>query len=92
MIKKTWLITGEITQQDLEWILRSKLNFVPGEQHYLDFVEIGTNIHSKIPGKLEPAEIVTTNEKEETWLKLYFDNRLRLILRTTENINLDDNF
>lgn len=78
MLKKTWFITGEITRDDLEWILRSKLMFTPGEQHYLDFVEIGTNIHSKIAGKKDPAEIVTTNEKEETWLKLYFADRLIL--------------
>jgi len=41
MLKKTWFITGEITRDDLAWILRSKLEFTPGEQHYLDFVEIG---------------------------------------------------
>jgi hypothetical protein len=61
MLKKTWLITGEITQEDKEWILRSKLDFMQGEQHYMEFVDI-----------------VTTTDKEETWLKLYFADRLIL--------------
>lgn len=78
MHSKTWRIIGELTQDDIEWILRSKLTFDPGEQHYLDFVEIGSNRHYKVAGKMDPAEIVTTNEKEETWLKLYFADRLIL--------------
>lgn len=78
MVKKTWLITGEITQHDIEWILRSKLDFTYGEQHYLDFVDMFTKAPIKISGKIEPSEIVTTNDKEETWLNLYFANRLIL--------------
>jgi len=78
MLKTTWLITGEITRDDIEWILRSKLEFTPGEQHYLDFVDMTTKQPLKIAGKLDPSTIVTTNEKEETWLKLYFADRLIL--------------
>jgi hypothetical protein len=79
MLKKTWIITGEITRDDLEWVLRSKLDFKLGEQHYLDFVGMSTKQPLKIPGKLEPSEIVTTTEKEETWLKLYFADRAILL-------------
>ena len=78
MHKRTWIITGEITQHDVEWILRSKLDFTPGEQHYMDFVDIVTRKPCKVPSKLEPSEIVTTTDKEETWLKLYFADRLIL--------------
>jgi hypothetical protein len=83
MIKKTWIITGEITRDDLEWVLRSKLEFMQGEQHYHDFVDMTTNQPTKIAGKLDPSEIVTTNEKEETWLKLYFADRAILIAEET---------
>jgi len=79
MFRKTWIITGEITRDDLEWVLRSKLDFIQGEQHYLDFVDITTNQPTKLAGKLEPSEIVTTTDKEETWLKLYFADRAILI-------------
>lgn len=78
MLKTTWFITGEITRDDIEWILRSKLEFKAGEQHYLDFVDLPSKNPVQIAGKLNPAEIVTTNEKEETWLKLYFADRLIL--------------
>lgn len=78
MIKKTWFITGEITQQDIEWILRSKLDFTQGEQHYMDFVDMFTKKPCKVPSKLDPSKIITTNDKEETWLNLYFANRLIL--------------
>jgi hypothetical protein len=79
MIKKTWIIVGEITQQDKEWILRSKLDFTPGEQHYIDLVEISTNKHTKFLSKLYPGTIITNSEKEETWLKLYFADRAMLL-------------
>lgn len=79
MRKKIWSISGALTQDDIEWVRRSNLECTLGEQHYLDFVEIGTNKHTKIPGKLEPSEIVTTTEKEEVWLKLYFADRAFLL-------------
>ena len=82
IFKRTWLITGEITRDDLEWILRSKLDFVQGEQHYLDFVDLNTNLPTKIASKLDPSQIITTtNEKEETWLKLYFADRTILLAK-----------
>ena len=79
MFRKTWIITGEITRDDLEWVLRSKLDFIQGEQHYLDFVDMISKQPTKLAGKLEPSEIVTTTDKEETWLKLYFADRAILI-------------
>ena len=79
MFKRTWIITGEITRDDLEWVLRSKLDFTRGEQHYLDFVDLRTNRPTKIASKLDPSQIITTNEKEETWLKLYFADRAILL-------------
>jgi hypothetical protein len=79
MFKRTWIITGEITRDDLEWVFRSKLEFMQGEQHYHEVVDITTLQPLKIAGKLDPSEIVTTNEKEETWLKLYFADRAILI-------------
>lgn len=79
MVKRTWIITEALTQDDIGWLLRSKLDFTPGEQHYLDFVEIGTNKHTKLPGKLDPSTVVTISDKQEIWLKLYFANRAILI-------------
>jgi hypothetical protein len=84
MFKRTWIITGEITRDDLEWVLRSKLEFTQGEQHYHDFVDMVTKQPTKIAGKLDPSEIVTTNEKEETWLKLYFADRVILVVEEVE--------
>ena len=79
MHKRTWIITGELTRDDLEWVLRSKLSFMQGEQHYLDFVDLSTNRPTKIASKLDPSTIITTDEKEETWLKLYFADRAILL-------------
>lgn len=79
MFKRTWIITGEITRDDIEWILRSKLEFTRGEQHYHDFVDMTTKQPVKIAGKLDPSLLVTNNEKEETWLKLYFADRAILL-------------
>ena len=79
IFKRTWIITGEVTRDDLEWVLRSKLSFMQGEQHYLDFVDLSTNRPTKIASKLDPLTIITTNEKEETWLKLYFADRAILL-------------
>lgn len=78
MHKKTWYLTGELTQDDIEWVLRSKLEVIPGEQEYLDFVDMLKKQPVKIKGKLHPAEIITTDEKEEVWLKLYFGDRVWL--------------
>lgn len=88
MLKKTWFITGEITQQDFEWILRSKLDFKSGEQHYMDFIDLPSKNPVKVASKLDPSEIITTTDKEETWFKLYFADRLILY---TEDY-LDDRF
>jgi hypothetical protein len=85
MFKRTWIITGEITRDDLEWVLRSKLDFTQGEQHYLDFVDIGTKRPVKVASKLDPSTIITTNKKEEMWLKLYFADRAILL---AEEVNL----
>ena len=85
MFKRTWIITGEITRDDIEWVLRSKLSFMQGEQHYLDFVDLSTNRPTKIASKLDPSTIITTNEKEEMWLKLYFADRAILL---AEEVNL----
>lgn len=78
MLKRTWIITGELTRDDLEWVLRSKLSFTRGKPHYLDFVDLSTNRPTKIESKLAPSEIITTNKNEETWLKLYFADRIIL--------------
>jgi hypothetical protein len=72
MYKRTWIITGEITRDDLEWVLRSKLSFMQGEQHYVDVSFHNSSGLTKVP---DPSQIITTNEKEETWLKLYFADR-----------------
>lgn len=81
MHKRTWIITGELTSDDLQWVLRSKLSFMPGERPYFAFSDIGngTKVPMRMAGNSEPAQIITTNEKEETWLKLYFANRAILI-------------
>jgi len=80
MYKRTWIITGEVTRNDLEWVLRSKLSFMPGEQHYIDINVYGVSRPTKIASRnLEPPTIITTNQKEETWLKLYFADRAVLL-------------
>jgi hypothetical protein len=78
MRKRTWVITEELTHDDLEWVLRSKLDFEPEQQHYIEIAVYGSNTLKNVPTSREPAQIITTNEKEETWLKLYFADRLIL--------------
>lgn len=85
MFKRTWLITGEVTRDDLEWVLRSKLSFMQGEQEYLDVVSHGGSRLMKVPARRDPSTIITTNEKEEMWLKLYFANRAILF---AEEVNV----
>lgn len=88
MFKRTWIITGEITRDDLEWVLRSKLDFKQGKPLTEDTVfhlkrELGDvawywdEVFNAL--NLDPSQITTTNEKEVTWLKLYFANRVILI-------------
>jgi len=79
MRKRTWVITEELTRDDLEWVLRSKLSFTPGERQYLDIISYGGSVLPKLPSMREPSTIITTTEKEETWLKLYFADRAILI-------------
>lgn len=79
VIKRTWIITGEITRDDLEWVLRSKLSFMQGEDRYLPLRQLGTSSPVKFLTENEPSEIITTNKKEETWLKLYFADRAILL-------------
>jgi hypothetical protein len=85
MFKRTWIITGEVTRDDLEWVLRSKLSFMQGEQHYLNLRQIGNLSPVKVASTLDPSIITTTNEKEETWLKLYFADRAILL---AEEVNV----
>ncbi len=86
MFKRTWLITGEVTRDDLEWVLRSKLSFIQGDQHYIDIADYTTtNRPVKVASVLDPSIITTTNEKEETWLKLYFADRAILF---AEEVNV----
>jgi hypothetical protein len=85
MYKRTWIITGEVTRDDLEWVLRSKLSFMQGEQHYLDLASPGSSVLTKVPTLLEPSTVITTNEKEKTWLKLYFADRAILL---AEEVNV----
>ena len=77
-VTKSWRITGEVTRDDLEWVLRSKLTFSQGEQHYVDLAYPGSSVLTKVPALLDPSIIITTDEKEETWLKLYFADRVIL--------------
>ena len=79
MFKRTWIITGELTRDDLEWVLRSKLSFMQGEERFLTLRAIGIHNPVKVSNGLEPSQIITTDEKEETWLKLYFANRAILL-------------
>jgi hypothetical protein len=79
MFKRTWIITEELTRDDLEWMIRTKLSFMQGEQHYVDIAYYGSSRLTKIPSLREPSTIITTNEKEETWLKLYFADRAILL-------------
>lgn len=79
MIKRTYYLYGEVTADDIQFLHRTTVDFRLGEQEYLDFIEIGTNIPSKIAGKKHPAEVITASNKEDTWLKLYFSDRLCLI-------------
>lgn len=76
MHSKTWRIIGELTQDDIEWILRSKLEFIPGEQHYVDVAMFAGGPPMRLPSRVDPAEITTNDPKEETWLKLYFGDRV----------------
>ena len=85
MFKRTWIITGEVTRDDLKWVLRSKLSFMQGEQHYLNVTSYGGSVLTKVPSLLDPSQIITTNEKEETWLKLYFADRAILL---AEEVNV----
>lgn len=78
MIKKTWLILGEITKDDLMWIHRAKFDFTPGYTDYIAVIDYTSNRPMKIAGKVDPGVIVTINEKEEIWLNLYFAGRLIL--------------
>ena len=79
MRKRTWVITEELTHDDLEWVLRSKLSFTQGEKKHLDIISYGGSVLPKLPIMREPSTIITTTEKEETWLKLYFADRAILI-------------
>lgn len=78
MIKRSYYLCGEVTDDDIQFLHRAKVEFYPGEQEYLDFVEIGTNKHCKLPGKKHPVTVITTSDQEDAWLKLYFGDRLIL--------------
>ena len=79
MFKRTWLILGEITKDDLMWIHRAKFDFTPGHADYIYVIDHTSKLPMKIAGKVDPGVIVTNNEKEETWLKLYFADRAMLL-------------
>ena len=79
MHKRTYYLYGKVTGDDIQFLHRARVEFYPGEQEYLDFVEIGTNKHTKIPGKKHPATVITTDDKTDTWLNLYFSDRPRLV-------------
>ena len=78
MIKRSYYLCGEVTGDDIQFLHRAKVEFYPGEQEYLDFVEIGTNKHYKLTGKKHPGTVITTSDQEDAWLKLYFGDRLIL--------------
>lgn len=77
MLKRTWLVTEALSQNDVEWLLRSRIEYDLGDQHY-EVIDVG--IHGSSPVSLptycDPVKIYTYNDKEETWLKLYFADRL----------------
>ena len=85
MRKKIWSITGALTQDDIEWVHRAKLECTLGEQRYVEVTMYAASAPVQIPGIIGPAEIVTTNGKEETWLKLYFADRAFLLAEESDH-------
>lgn len=79
MFKRKYYLYGEVTSADFQFLYRTKVEFYPGEQEYIDVAVFGTNKHSKIAGKKHPGTVITTDDKTDTWLKLYFGDNLRLI-------------
>lgn len=79
MIKRTYYLYGEVTDDDIQFLHRARVEFHPGKQDYLDFVVIGTNKHSKIAGKKHPGTVISIDDKVDAWLKLYFSDRLVLV-------------
>jgi hypothetical protein len=71
-VNRTWAIVGEFTNDDIEWLSRSKLRYVlPTMSTLSNF----SPYSFKRMTQWEPLEIVTTGPKQEMWLKLYFADR-----------------
>lgn len=75
MIKRKYYLYGNVTSEDIEFLYRAKVDFEPGQQEYLEFAGPPWTI----AGKKHPMEVITKTDKEDTWLKLYFGDRLRLV-------------
>jgi len=79
-VNRTWAIVGEVTSSDIEWLKRSNLSHVLPK--YTDDTWAANDIFAARI-QWEPLEVVTTNQKEEMWLKLYFADRAILTKEET---------
>ncbi len=82
-VNRTWAIVGEVTFSDIEWLKRSNLSYVLPK--YTDDTWLSTFSPFSLAAQTqwEPLEVVTTNQKEEMWLKLYFADRAILTKEET---------
>jgi hypothetical protein len=71
-VNRTWAIVGEVTSSDIEWLKRSNLSYMLPK--YTDDTWAADDIFAARI-QWEPVEVVTTNQKQEMWLKLYFADR-----------------
>jgi hypothetical protein len=85
-VNRTWAIVGEVTSNDIDWLQRSSLQHrfprreIDEDHYYTSFSPYSL----KRITTWEPLEVVTSNQKEEMWLKLYFAERA--ILTTEETV------
>lgn len=74
MIKKVWYLSDKVTRDDLETLYRAGIDFTVCRDEYpIDTSLFHTQQH--VRGTID-LQIITCDDKQESWLKLCFGSRL----------------
>ncbi len=75
IVNKTWEIFDKLSGDDIVWLQRSGLEIELGR---VERIEVFTPKYATISGLRSPTRVVTTDDRQEMWLKLYFGQRVYL--------------
>ena len=76
--EKTWLVTGELTMDELSWLYQSRIEYHV-ERNEIHFTTIGGSHSSVTMPDVTRITLKTYNDKKETMMMLRMGDKVSLI-------------